>query len=241
MSARPSSSRRGPSLVLRARVECIRWLEAHGPEVLSANALGKKALEAIAVRLESLEACPGYGEDWHAFLSSDSARDVVQAAIDDEHKRHLAPEQIRAMGVMQLFQGRMVRRAGGFWTYPGAGARSGKEDVPEWHVSTRTMQALERRGLLEFVGARLGTAELSLRGRSLRPIALYSASWHPRDAYLYRFEPSGHLVGDLPFGSWPCDAPLGAAPAAEGEDAFERTYYRVPSGRVIRIEREVPR
>jgi hypothetical protein len=80
----------------------------------------------------------------------------------------LSPHMAEAMRVAVMHDG-LVRAPGGFWTYArcpvGRVIRDGSMEfpVPDWYVTTHTVKALERRGLIEFPNFK--TARLTDAGK----------------------------------------------------------------------------
>lgn len=61
----------------------------------------------------------------------------------------LSPTQQKVLDTLAAAgASRLVRRPGGFWTYP-ACLNKGKTDVPLWYVTVNTVRALEHKGYLE--------------------------------------------------------------------------------------------
>lgn len=65
----------------------------------------------------------------------------------------LSPEMIKAVRIMQLHKGIMIRYKGGFWAEKGATmtkwASNDVDDHPAVYVGKNTMEALANRGLAE--------------------------------------------------------------------------------------------
>jgi hypothetical protein len=59
----------------------------------------------------------------------------------------LSPTQSRTLEVVYRNGGKLVRRSGGFWTYPGCA--EGKAGIPEFWIGVQTVRALETKGLLK--------------------------------------------------------------------------------------------
>jgi hypothetical protein len=79
----------------------------------------------------------------------------------------LSPIMKDAMRVAVMHDG-LVRWPGGFWTYEHCAPKQTQEQgasytVPIWYVSTHTVQALQRRGLIEFPNFK--TARLTDAGK----------------------------------------------------------------------------
>lgn len=58
----------------------------------------------------------------------------------------LSATQKNTIDTLHRNGGRLVRLAGGFWTYDGCAME--RDNVPEWWVSVGTVRVLERHGLL---------------------------------------------------------------------------------------------
>lgn len=65
----------------------------------------------------------------------------------------LTPAMTKALEKAASHGGYLIRYPGGYWTYQGVKRWSG---IPEWCVGTTTVEALVKRGALEYVGWQQG-------------------------------------------------------------------------------------
>jgi len=63
----------------------------------------------------------------------------------------LSPTMLEALAAVGRRGGELVRRPGGYWTWPDCPPSRPGAEAPEWHASTGTVRALEARGLVEVV------------------------------------------------------------------------------------------
>lgn len=70
--------------------------------------------------------------------------------------RPLSGVMAGVLGETIEYGGKLVRHAGGFWTYPGC---LWTNNAPDWHAGTTTVNALVTRGRLRYTEWRQGSRD----------------------------------------------------------------------------------
>lgn len=65
----------------------------------------------------------------------------------------MSATMVAALDDIHLHGGKVERRQGGFWTYPGCPTNGG---VPHWYLGTSTVEALVTRGWLRYTQMQKG-------------------------------------------------------------------------------------